>query len=86
MLYFVTSQKTEKTWHIGCACPDLICVYEVQADCDELEYIRRNFTNIPFHNGRVVKWTGEFATFIYNGIKSLNPDNSWRNTPIHEKK
>ncbi len=77
MLYFITPQNTERTWHIGCACPIFTSgVIEVQADCDELEYIRRNFTNIPFHNGRVVKWTGEFATFIYNGIKSLNSDSS----------
>ncbi len=86
MLVFVNGQEIEKPWHIGCPCPVISRVIEVHADCDELEYIRRHFTNIPFHTGRTVKWSGDFAWFIYQGIKSLNPDNSWRNTPIHEKK
>lgn len=72
MLVFITSQNKERPWHIGIPCPSLICVREVQADCDELEYIRQNFTGIPFHNGRTVKWSGDFAKFIYDGIKSLN--------------
>lgn len=78
MLFFITSQNKEHSWHVGNSCPSLICVREVQADCDELRYILQNFTGIPFHNGRTVKWSGETARFIYDGIRSLNPDNSWR--------
>ena len=44
-------------------------VIEVQADCDELTYIEMNFGNIPIaRKKRVVKWTGDFAVFIYNNL------------------
>jgi len=36
----------------------------VQADGDELERIRATFTGIPMPLSRVVRWDGEWATFI----------------------
>lgn len=47
---------------------DIHNVVCVQADGDELEYIRNKFTNIPMTNGRVVRWHGEMARFILSNI------------------
>ena len=44
------------------------CVDCVQADGDELEYIRKKFTNIPMTSDRVVRWHGEMALFILSNI------------------
>ena len=41
----------------------------VQADGDELEIIRDNFTNLPMTDKRVVRWHGDFAWFIVANIK-----------------
>lgn len=39
---------------------------EVQADCHELEYIERRFTNLPMvRNGGVIRWFGDHARFIF---------------------
>ena len=40
----------------------------VQADGDELEKIRKNFTSLPMTNARVVRWHGDFAKFIVANI------------------
>lgn len=40
----------------------------VQADNDELELIRRQFSNIPMTTNRVVRWSGSDAWFIANNI------------------
>lgn len=40
----------------------------VQADGDELECIKKNFSHIPMTNGRVVRWHGDFAWFIVSNI------------------
>ena len=42
---------------------------EVQADGDELELIRRDFSNIPMTTSRVVRWEGDIAAFIVANIK-----------------
>jgi len=40
-------------------------VIGVQADCDELEFIRDHFNNLPIpNNKRVVSWYGDLAKFI----------------------
>jgi hypothetical protein len=39
-------------------------VDEVQADGDELEYIRNEFSNLRMSRGRVVTWFGDDARFI----------------------
>jgi hypothetical protein len=43
-------------------------VHSVQADGDELEWVMRNITGIPFNKGRVQLWHGDFAKFIYNSL------------------
>lgn len=69
MLYFVDKNGKELIWRIGNALPNMENVVEVQADCDELTYIEMNFGNIPIaRKKRVVKWTGDFAVFIYNNM------------------
>jgi len=47
------------------------CVH-LQADGDELEAIRQQFTGIPMHSGRVVRWRGEMAAFIAMNLQ--NPE------------
>jgi hypothetical protein len=39
-------------------------ISNVQADGDELEHIKRNFSNIPMTNKPVIKWFGDDAKFI----------------------
>lgn len=40
-------------------------VKSIQADGDELEYIKNSFCNIPYHKTkRVQKWEDELARFI----------------------
>lgn len=41
----------------------------LQADGNELEMIRHQFTNIRMHNGRIVIWTGEDAKFIAQHLR-----------------
>jgi hypothetical protein len=57
----------ERCWHLGDDSPAWMTdsTLSVQADCDELAYIRNNFSNIPFHKTAIVQsWTGDFAKFI----------------------
>lgn len=62
----------DSEWHIG-GSPKLINaaahhIHRVSADCDELEYIKEKFSNIPMTNSRVVVWHGEFARFIAENL------------------
>jgi hypothetical protein len=72
MLYIVYKSGEEQSWHMPF---DLTlkmsarAVEEVQADGDELEYIRNNFTNLPTATGRVARWFGETARFIIANLK-----------------
>lgn len=59
----------EMTWHVGKFLPiaseDVKHIKEVQADGDELEYIKNNFSHMPVNvNRRVNRWFGEMARFI----------------------
>lgn len=61
----------EYNWHIGKPSP--IGPFEiaifVSADCDELEFIRKHFDNLPIPNHkRVVKWYGDMADFIAQNL------------------
>jgi len=68
MIYIKTSQGIERTWHTGQSKPVLLNVCELQADCDELSKIERQFTNIPMCKKSVVKWRGEMAQVIYDNL------------------
>jgi hypothetical protein len=72
MLYFVTSDKKEIAWHTREKCPltfaDRGNIIEVQADGDELEYIKNKFTNIPMSTNRVINWYGDIARFIASNM------------------
>lgn len=49
--------------------------FEVEADGAELEYIKQNFTGIPFANHKdTVIWRGEFARFIIEHLADLTGD------------
>ena len=62
-LHVGDTQGIKKMNFFGLWCLDL------QADGNELEAIRNQFTGIPMHNGRVVKWFGADAAFIAMHLK-----------------
>ena len=67
------SSKSKKhfNWYVGDGRPgvNLEQVEEIQADGDELDHIKTNFTNLPMANHRrVVRWSGEFARFILSHL------------------
>lgn len=44
-------------------------VSEIQADGDELEFLKENFVNLPYpKNARVVIWHGDLAKTIFQSI------------------
>ena len=57
-----------REYHIGHKLPQFLEVYSIQADGDELEAIRGQFSNIPMCSGRVVTWRGEMARFIADNL------------------
>ena len=64
----------EVVFHIGSVgfwalLPQHASFYEVQADGDELEKIREQFTNIRMTTNRVVFWKDEDAQFIVDNLK-----------------
>lgn len=70
MLYYVFSDSNkEHHWHVGHSTANIndytkSCVF-IQADGDELEAIRRQFSNVPISNNRrVMRWKGAMAEFI----------------------
>lgn len=71
-LYFCTKSETG-CWYIGQTLSPafvtmLKSVVEVQADGDELEFIKESFTNIPFSVRNHIIWKGEFARFIAENL------------------
>jgi len=64
------SENFEYVWHVGEPLPDLNVqgVLVVQADGDELEFIYREFANIPHGRGSVVMWFGDMAKFIAGNL------------------
>jgi hypothetical protein len=43
--------------------------YRVQADGDELEFIKDNFTNLPYRkDSRIIIYQGDFARFILDNL------------------
>ncbi len=70
MLYigFEGSDEGSLEWHIGEPIAidlDFENVQFVQADGEELEYIRRNFSNLPMAtNKHAPRWFGDLAKLI----------------------
>jgi hypothetical protein len=57
-------------WHVGQKLTiNYVDVAMVQADRDELEYIRDHFTGIRMGNTPVVVWNGQDAKFIADNIE-----------------
>lgn len=75
MLYVVSVEK-EIPWYIGekfhAYFEDteklLATVIEVQADGDELDWVKSNITGIPFNKNTVQSWYGDIAKFIANSL------------------
>jgi hypothetical protein len=72
MLYFVGKNGREYTWHVGNLIPDLNCqCVEVQADGHELEFLLKNFRNLPHVEvsvRRIQQWKGSLSQFIYDNL------------------
>lgn len=81
MLYIVCREPREETsyqWHVGEKVNSNLAgkietgtfrVTEIQADCDELQYIRDHFRNLPdCPSMRVVSWRGDWARFIFDHL------------------
>lgn len=85
-LYAILASKNMKgrnnsiELHVGTSLPMLVNeeLIEIQADCDELDFILRNFKYIPLaweeRGGQksvvsVMKWFGDTAKFIYFNLR-----------------
>jgi hypothetical protein len=72
MMYITsTNSCVIHEWHIGEDFPvntENFDVLEIQADSDELEAIRKYFSNIPMSSRLSVRWTGEMAQFIIDNM------------------
>ena len=64
-------------WHVGKPAPFPPMLvgpnWLVQADGDELHYIRMNFEGIRITHAYVQIWTGDDATFILNNLEHAAP-------------
>ena len=67
-----SSDIQKKVWHVGKELPRGIGEFDyvvIQADGDELEYVRNNFVNLPIRkNSRTCLWEGGFARFILDNL------------------
>lgn len=73
MLVITTYQGNNREWHVNTPLPSFgsrDSVVHLQADGDELEAIREQFTGIPMHRGRIVTWRGEIASFIFAHLQA----------------
>lgn len=72
MLYYKLRGTPEGRWQLGEDIPlpltDDPCTL-IQADGDELIFIRSRFSNIPTSNAKVVCWYGELANFIFHNLR-----------------
>ncbi len=73
MMYIVLKGERDITWKVGTEVPNRSpdMVIEIQAKGPELEYIKQNFVNVPFHVSRPTQtWYGEMAQFIFANLES----------------
>lgn len=47
----------------------------VQADGGELDYITKQFHNLPYHSGNVVAWFGDLAKMVADRIYQVGRKN-----------
>jgi len=77
--YFTVCNGASIEWHVGEDLRRLVRllgggvelkhVTQAQADGDELEHIKANFTGLPMHNTRRVQtWFGDHAQFIADNL------------------
>jgi len=73
-LYIILNSGKEVQWHVGETLRVMNTenlVTEIQADGDELEYLKQNFENLPYSRlARAQNWYGDMAKFIANAIPS----------------
>lgn len=68
MLFIDTSTK-QYTWHFGDKFPPFVgTMISLQADGDELDFIKLHFGNIPMSSGRIVMWFDGMALFIAHNL------------------
>ena len=76
MLYIDRGRGLPVTWHVGQPVPVMYAevhqVQEIQADGAELEIILKICSNVPSHDGRVVRWFGDHAKFIIASLLNYN--------------
>lgn len=76
MLFLVDKYGCEWRWHVGKTFPcrdyegSNIRVDFIQADGDELTFLKGLFPTLPFPTKPVVVITGEFAKYIYANLSS----------------
>ncbi len=73
VLQCYNDQGQDVTWTVGETVPNFDTEPGVYVDCaangNELLFIQQNFTGIRFARFRIVEWTGEDATFIYQNLE-----------------
>ncbi len=72
-----TNEVYMRSWHIGEPKPlrsyEERWIIEVQADGDELVYIRRNYSNLPLaHSLVAVRYYGDHAKFIVGNLRLID--------------
>lgn len=70
MLYIVDKSGNEFGWHVGNRVPiiDASKIDYIQADGDELEYVRRLFPALTCAGKLVVRFSEEFARLVYMNL------------------
>lgn len=72
MVLIAVTSTDENIWHVGkkdWKTNKLDGFLKIQADGNELNWIRDNIVGIPFCKTNPTQmWTGDFAWFIYNSI------------------
>ncbi|HEV2977819.1 MAG TPA: hypothetical protein VG425_09545 [Casimicrobiaceae bacterium] len=76
VLQCYNDQGQDVTWTVGEIVPNFDTEPGVFVDCsangNELVFIQQNFTGIRYARFRIVEWTGEDATFIYQNLEIQN--------------
>jgi hypothetical protein len=65
--YFTTADGVDVVMHVGQGKPnvDVEQISSVQLDGHELNHVHSKFSDLPKSNGRIVKYFGDHAKFIF---------------------